>query len=499
LLAVGLLVRTMAVPDFKPLMTGLEPEDAQAISQQLLAKKIEYRASADGRGIDVPADQLDAARMEVASQGSTHSGRLGFELFDKASWGQTEFDEKVNYQRAMEGELERTISTLKGVKSARVHLVLSRSSVFLDRERAAKASVTLRLKRGTLSQDELGAISRLVSGAVEDLAPSDVAIIDADSNEQLGQRKGTSEGRELEEELSKRLVETLGPAVGPDNLRASVNVEYDMSTSEENQDKYDPAVSALLTTQKTREQAADGAGAAGGVAGTSGNLGAGTAADQNAASPDATAQLTTSENSTYGVDKLQRHTVQPGGRIKRITAAIVVNDDMQRKMVGKKLVTTPVHRTDAQMKQLETLAGAVLALDSKRGDVVSVQNMAFSGASEDLPPTLSEKVQKGITDFSTPLRYASLLVMLVMAWALLFRPMQKQLALTMKNLPASAASGGRSAGLAAGAGLADEEVEQLLESDSSDLGLKRRLADLVQADPVPMTRTVQAWMQEEKA
>lgn len=508
LLAVGMLVRTMATPDFKPLMTGLEPEDAQAISQQLLAKKIEYRASADGRGIDVPADQLDAARMEVASQGTTHSGRLGFELFDKASWGQTEFDEKVNYQRAMEGELERTISTLKGVKSARVHLVLSRSSVFLDRERAAKASVTLRMKRGTLNQDELDAISRLVSGAVEDLAPGDVAIIDADSNEPLGRRKGTSEGRELEDELSKRLVATLGPAVGMDNLRASVNVEYDMSTSEENQDKYDPAVSALLTTQKTREQAADGAGA-GGVAGTSGNLGAattpagntgaGTAADQNAAGTDATAQLTTSENSTYGVDKLQRHTVRPGGRIKRVTAAILVNDDMQRKMVGKKLVTTPVHRTDAQMKQLETLAGAVLALDPKRGDVVTVQNMAFSGAGDDLPPSMAEKVQKGINDFSTPLRYASLLAMLVMAWALLFRPVQKQIALTMKNLPASTASGGRQAGLAAGTGLGDDEVEHLLESDSSDLGLKRRLADLVQAEPVPMTRTVQAWMQEEKA
>lgn len=509
LLAVGLLVRTVATPDFKPLMTGLEPEDAQAISQQLLAKKIEYRASADGKGIDVPADQLDAARMEVASQGTTHSGRLGFELFDKASWGQTEFDEKVNYQRAMEGELERTISTLKGVKSARVHLVLSRSSVFLDRERAAKASVTLRMKRGTLNQDELDAISRLVSGAVEDLAPGDVAIIDADSNEPLGRRKGTNEGRELEDELSKRLVATLGPAVGMDNLRASVNVEYDMSTSEENQDKYDPAVSALLTTQKTREQAADGAGAAGGVAGTSGNLGAattpagnagaGTAADQNAAGSDATAQLTTSENSTYGVDKLQRHTVRPGGRIKRVTAAILVNDDMQRKMVGKKMVTTAVHRTDAQIKQLETLATAVLALDPKRGDIVTVENMAFSGAGDDLPPTLSEKVQKGITDFSTPLRYASLLAMLVMAWALLFRPVQKQIALTMKNLPASTASAGRQAGVAAGTGLGDDEVEHLLESDSSDLGLKRRLADMVQAEPVPMTRTVQAWMQEEKA
>lgn len=499
MLALGLLVKTMATPEFKPLMTGLEPADAQAISQQLAAKKIEYRPSADGKGIDVPADQLDAARMEVASQGTTHSGRLGFELFDKASWGQTEFDEKVNYQRAMEGELERTISTLKDVKSARVHLVLSRSSVFLDRERAAKASVTLRMKRGTLSQEELDAISRLVSGAVEDLAPTDVAIIDADSNEPLGRRSGSSEGRELEEELSKRLMTTLGPAVGAENLRTSVNVEYDMSSSEENQDKYDPAVSALLTTQKTREQAADGATATGGVAGTSGNLGAGTAADQNTAGSDATAQLTTSENSTYGVDKLQRHTVRPSGRIKRVTAAILVNDDVQRKMVGKNMVSTPVHRTDAQLKQLETLAGAVLGLDTKRGDLVTVQNMAFSNGDAELPPTMSQRVQKGVNDFATPLRYASLLALFVMAWALLFRPMQKQLAASLQQLPAPTATAvTRQAELAAAAGLPEEDVERLMEADTTDIGLKRRLADMVHAEPIPMTRTLQAWLQEEQ-
>ncbi|MGI4755510.1 MAG: flagellar basal-body MS-ring/collar protein FliF [Janthinobacterium lividum] len=505
LLAVGLLVRTMATPDFKPLMTGLEPADAQAISQQLAAKKIEYRPSTDGKGIDVPADQLDAARMEVASQGTTHSGRLGFELFDKASWGQTEFDEKVNYQRAMEGELERTISTLKDVKSARVHLVLSRSSVFLDRERAAKASVTLRMKRGTLNQEELDAISRLVSGAVEDLAPTDVAIIDADSNEPMGKHTGDTQGRELEDELSKRLMTTLGPAVGAENLRTSVNVEYDMSSSEENQDKYDPAVSALLSTQKTREQAGDGAATAGGVAGTSGNLGttpsgnqgAGTAADQNTAGSDAAAQLTTSENSTYGVDKLQRHTVKPSGRIKRVTAAILVNDEVTHKMVGGKVQTTSAHRTDAQLKQIETLAGAVLGVDSKRGDVVSVQNMAFTSGDPELPPTMAQRVQKGMNDFATPLRYASLLALFLMAWALLFRPLQKQLVASMKELPAGSAAMTRPPETATG--LPAEDIDRLMEPDTTDVGLKRRLTEMVQAEPIPMTRTLQAWLQEEQS
>ena len=254
---VGLVVLTvmMSSTDYKPLMTGLEPEDAQAISQQLAAKKIDFKMAPDGRGIDVAASQLDEARMEVASQGATHSGRMGFELFDKSSWGQTEFDEKVNYQRALEGELERTIGTLSDVKSARVHLVMPRDSVFLDRSQPAKASVALRLKRGGLSQDQTDAIARLVSGAVENLAPADVAIINADTNEVLNRHNSTMEGRELEDEFSKRLMATLGPVVGADNLRTSVNVEYDLTSSEESEDKYDPNVSALLTTQKTMEQA----------------------------------------------------------------------------------------------------------------------------------------------------------------------------------------------------------------------------------------------------
>ena len=135
----------IVTPDYKPLMTGMEPADAQALASRLAAKSIAYEISPDGKTVSVPGDKLDSSRLEVASEGMPHSGRLGFELFDKLNWGQTEFDEKVNYQRALEGELERTIQTLRDVESVRVHLVMPTDSVFLDREREAKASVILRL------------------------------------------------------------------------------------------------------------------------------------------------------------------------------------------------------------------------------------------------------------------------------------------------------------------------------------------------------------------
>lgn len=498
LVALAAMVKVFGAPEYKPLMVDLEAQDAQAISAQLAAKKIPFQLTPDGRGINVAADQLDAARMEVASEGSPHTGRMGFELFDKSSWGQTEFDEKVNYQRALEGELERTIQTLSGVKSARVHLVMPTSSVFLDRERGAKASVALRMKRGALSSDQINAIARLVSGAVDDLSPKDVTIIDADSNESLGGQSGSMQGRELEAELSKRLLATLGPAVGADNLRASVNVEYDLSSTEENQDKYDPAVSAVLTSQKTNEQVGSAA-AAGGVAGTASNL-PNAASTPSANPPDDGSQLSSSENATFGVNKTVLRTVSPAGRIRRLTAAILVNDVQEHKQVKGKWVTLAHKRTPAELQQLQELATGILGADKDRGDVVTVQNMAFDDESAaETPPTVLDQIKRSMNDFSAPLRYAAMLLLFALVWALMFRPIQKQVIASMKELPRMSPE---PAALEAGSPqieLASGMSSISLESDAESVRLKRELSELVQAEPASMTRTLQTWLREDNA
>jgi flagellar M-ring protein FliF len=494
---VGVMAKMFASPEYKPLMMGLEPEDAQAIGAQLTASKIAFQMTPDGKSINVAADQLDTARMQVASQGSSHSGRMGFELFDKTSWGQTEFDEKVNYQRALEGELERTIQTLNGVRSARVHLVMPTPSIFLDRERAAKASVALRMKHGALTDDQLRGIARLVSGAVDDLAPRDVVIIDADSNQALGEKSGTAEQRELESELSRRLIDTLGPAVGIDNLRASVNVEYDLSTSEENQDTYDPDVSAVLTSQNTTEQAGSGS-VAGGVAGTTSNVpnaaGGGQAQDVTG---DDGSQTSSSENSTFGVNKTVRHTISPAGRIRRISAAILVNDVQERRNVNGKWVITPHKRTPEQIQQLTELARGVLGSDVQRGDVVTVQNMTFDDTeSTDIASGWVEKVRGVLTAYPSLVRYSSMLVLFVLVWALLLRPMQKQVAGWTKELTA----GSTNTELLA----AESKPERTPAAISVTVGneaestvIKRELGELIQAEPAAMSRTLQAWLREE--
>src|SRR5690349_13324421 len=184
--------RTMATPEYRVLMTGMEGSDAQSLASRLAAKNIPYQISTDGKTVSVPGDKLDSSRLEIAAEGMPRSGRMGFELFDKLNWGQTEFDEKVNYQRALEGELERTIQTLRDVDSVRVHIVMPTESVFLDRERPAKASVIIRARSGQLSDDTQRAIAGLVSGAVDNLSRDNVTVIDADTN-----RPMISHGRKL--------------------------------------------------------------------------------------------------------------------------------------------------------------------------------------------------------------------------------------------------------------------------------------------------------------
>jgi flagellar M-ring protein FliF len=489
-------VKMIATPTYKPLMSGLETADAQTISAQLAAKKIPYLVSPDGTSISVPADQVDAARLEVASHDSPHSGRIGFEIFDKVSWGQTEFDERVNYQRALEGELERTIQTISNVKTARVHLVMATDSVFMDRERGAKASVTLRLKRGSLTREELSSISRLVAGAVDELKPTDVVIIDADSNQSLGFGNSSPSGNDgIEQELTRRLIATLSPIVGVDRIHASVNVEYETGSSEESQEKYDPAVSATLTMQNSEESTSPGS-AIGGVPGTSSNVPAAKAKAGTATPPIVTKDLGQSsktQSATYGVNRTTRHLIEPAGGIRRLTAAVLLDDAIERKQVNGKWVELHHKRQPEELKLISELAQAAIGFNSTRGDVISVQNLTFDRVEAgDTPPlTLEEKARKGLNDYSSLIRYGALLVLFVLLYLLMIRPIQKRILATPNpQLPGTRPQNH----LEPEHAVSQESVASLSQRS---VILKKQLAEFVQADPESSTTAVRAWLMEE--
>src|SRR5258708_9052827 len=197
--------------DWRILYAGLDPDDARQIGQTLTQAQIPFDVAAGGGVLRVPAPQLDKARLATASKGGAKSGRLGFELFDKPNWVGSEFDEQVNYQRALEGELEHTVGSLADVGSARVHLVMLHDSLFREQERPAKASVVLKLRHRSLADGEPEAIRNLVAAAVDGLAPERVVLVDAAGNMPLGPKTADALRFTAEQALEEKLVATAQP------------------------------------------------------------------------------------------------------------------------------------------------------------------------------------------------------------------------------------------------------------------------------------------------
>jgi flagellar M-ring protein FliF len=498
-LVVSLFAGLLGSPDYKPLYSGLEAADVQTLSAQLDAQSISHQTSADGKTISVPADKLDVARMQTASQGTPHSGRMGFELFDKMSWGQTEFDEKVTYQRALEGELEKTIETLSDVRTARVHLVMPTDSIYENQERAAKGSVIVKLNRDSISKDAVQAIARLVSGAVDGLKPEDIAVIDADSDRSLNvSQDGPMSGEGLEASLTQRLMSTLEPIVGVGNIRASVNVDYDQGSSEESQEKYDPTVSALLSDQKSQDQAGGGA-ATGGVPGVASNVPSPKRAQSAAvAGAQSATQLSTTENARYGVNRVVLHRVVPAGQLRRISAAILVDDAVVKNVVGGKVTFARHARSQETLNQIQQLAEAVVGFDSKRGDTISVQDMSFAtddDAANVPAPGLAERVQKTVSDYSPLLRPMSLLVLFMMAYLFVLRPIQRQ----ALGAGAAVAQIAEQPALAVPP-VAAQLVLEVKETADSTLRagqLKEQAIAQIKQKPADTARALQAWLREE--
>ncbi len=502
-----LFVQLIGKPDYKTLYSGLNPGDTPAIVAQLAAKNIPYEQSADGTSITVPADKLDSARLEVASQPMPHSGRLGFELFDKPNWAGSDFSEKVNFQRALEAELERTLETLSEVSAVRVHLVLPEQSLYSERERAAKASVILKLRQGRLTEQSDVAIRQLVAGAVDRLSPENVVVIDADTNLPMGRNGGGRDGNvsELDQEMAKRVVETLEPVVGAQGVRASVHVEYDLTSGEETRETYDPATSVPLSMTRSEERL--GSESAGGVPGTSSNLPNAKVPATQKADPESHSSKT--ETGTYAVNKVVRHTIEPAGRIKRIAAALLIDDGSDIEQKNGQRIVLRRRRTAEEMKQIEGLAAATLGIDAQRGDLLAVENLSFQSLQQDapVPTTTADRVQRILRNFAWIFRYGALACLFGVVYVLLLRPIKKEILTVLKALPARLAtkklaggveesgqaipaSAGALQNILGDASLAEDPALNKLSN------LKKHLVQKVRSEPAEASRLVQSWLRE---
>jgi len=473
--------------DWRTLYAGLDPDDARQVGLTLTQAQIPYDVVDSGTALRVPAAQLDKARLATAAKG-VKSGRLGFELFDKPNWVGSEFDEQVNYQRALEGELEHTVGSLTDIESARVHLVLAHDSLFRERDRPAKASVVLKLRRRALADGEADAIRNLVASAVDGLASDHVVLVDASGHLPLGPR--TSEALQLgsEQALEEKLISTLEPVTGIGNVRASVTLNYDADTIEETKESYDPAQSAALSIERT-EQTTGAQPIAAGVPGTASN-----APNSQALPvyPKQTTQPQTSktESGTYGVSKTVRHLVENPGKVHRLTAAIVVNDRLIQPQ-SKSSAAKWQARSSDELKNLTTLAQASVGFDPSRGDIVTVQNLSFE-ENRALPlPSVHAQVLTKLEGSPLLLKYLSLLIGLMVVLAFGVRPAMQKAVSQMKGTP--------SQGIASTHQAALPQPESALPDPNRIRAheIFEQVATQMKNEPAQSSRLLQSWIHSE--
>ena len=382
-------------PDYRVLYGNLSDRDGGTVISALQQMNVPYKF-ADGGALMIPAGQIHEMRLRLAAQGLPKGGLVGFELMETQKFGVSQFAEQINYQRALEGELARSIQSLSSVQNARVHLALSKPSAFLREQPKPSASVVLNLYTGrTLDSTQVSAVVHLVSNSVPDLQAKNVSIVDQNGNLLSTDQSDLARAaidpaqlkyrQEIERGYNARIESILAPITGPNNVRAQVSADLDFSEIENAEEIYKPnpaAIRSQQTSEALTTGGASGTGAAGGVPGALSNQPAAPAAAPIAAPAAAAAAAAAAPSNTrkdatinYEVDKTIRHTRQEVGRIKRLAVAVVVNYRRQTTKDGK-ASSTPLK--EEELAKITSLVKEVMGYDKERGDTVSVMNSAFN-------------------------------------------------------------------------------------------------------------------------
>jgi flagellar M-ring protein FliF len=513
--------------DFRTLYSSLTPEDASTVTQKIKEAGIEYRLDETGATVTVPADRLAEARLALAGAGMPRSGRIGFELFDRTNLGASDFTEQVNYQRALEGELERTVATLAEIDQARIHITAGKESVFLDSRQPAKATVVLKLRsQGRIQQSSVTAIANLVASAVDGLGPESVSIID--DGGRLLNRPRASDGdakaaevnldyrQQLESELQAKLSGALEPLLGTGKFRTGVNIDCDFTSIDQSDEIYDPAKSATLTSQVTEEST--GTGIAGGQPGTASNL----------PSPPAKATAGTSgvvrrtENNSYQPSRTVRHTVNPKGTIRKISTIVLLDHAVRWEGTGakaKKIVTPPSAEV---IKAVHDVVAGIVAFNEPRGDQITVESLPFESTLDAEPPMsstpLNQKAPAADKKQQMMLLGGAIAVVVILLAGVLFVMRRSSKSKTTDTAPAAIAADPNATGaLPASSGNLGSDMEQRIREGQQEQArleaevlnsiklpvatkatevLIRHIKESSQKDPATAANVLRAWMND---
>lgn len=399
-LLVGALMWSQT-PDYRVLYNNVSDQDGAAIITALQQMNVPYKFSESGGGaILIPEKQVHEIRLRLAGQGLPKGGLPGFELMENQKFGSSQFLEQVNYQRALEGELARSVQSLSAVQSARVHLAIAKPSVFSREKQQPSVSVLLNLYPGrVLSVEQVSAIVHLMSSSVPSLPVKNVTVVDQNGNLLSTQNDGKQDSRfdakqleyiqELEENYIRRIEAILTPITGAVNVRAQVTADMDFSRIERAEEIYRPnnteSEAAAIRSQKTLEATSIGSKIDGGIPGALTNrppepaaapieVGGEKKEEGDKAPPVPTDQKKES-TTNYEVDKTVQHTQQSTGNIKRLSAAVVVN---YRKKVDENGEVTYEPLTAEEIKEINNLVREAMGYSEKRGDSLTVTNSLFT-------------------------------------------------------------------------------------------------------------------------
>ncbi len=507
-------------PAWKILFTNVPDKDGGAIIQSLQQMNVPYKLDAGGT-IQVPENKVYDVRLKLAGQGLPKSGGVGFELMDNQKFGISQFAEQVNYQRAVEGELARSIETISSVERARVHLAIPKQTVFLRDQQQPTASIVLTLHRGRLlDRTQVSGIIHLVSSSVPNLSVKNIALVDQEGNLLSQNRHDTQLDpnqmqyvQQIERSFVERVEAILAPIVGRDNVRAEVTAQVDFSEVEETSEKFKPNGSpslASIRSQQTLEQQ----GRAGGDANAMGVPGALSNQPPGAAAAPITVPVASGVSgvegaggtpvrreatTNYEVDKTIQHVKQAVGDVKRLSAAVVINHKPVTDAQGK---TTLAPLSAQEMAQINGLVRQAVGYNAQRGDTVNVVNAAFASSrlpeEGALPDRAVAYLKANVTDV-----VKMALIALALFYLLFFvvRPLMKDMSRsreTTRTLNLESAEQGEGEGFRVADAARTAESEESEARLSAFADLLQQAKELARNDPRMVATILREWMAGEE-
>ncbi|WP_022851948.1 flagellar basal-body MS-ring/collar protein FliF [Limisalsivibrio acetivorans] len=437
--AAGAVIITLAAlliwanrPVYKTLFANMTEDDAPAVVEKLKENNVPYRLKEGGATVEVPQEMVYETRLELAREGLPKGGGQGFELFDKSSYGMTEFLQDVNYQRALQGELSRTISSLNEIEEARVHLTIPKNKLFISEDESAKAAVVLKLAGSRLGQEQVKAIASLVAGSVKGLVNENVQIVDTngrllsdfldteDSPLMLTQTQLEYQ-KKIERSLELKLNDILGRTVGSGNAVARVTAEIDFSKRESTTEEFDPnpvlrSQQSLSVTSTNSPQTPQG------VPGVESNL-----AEPEVLNNDANSEYEKAEETqNFEVGKKVTREQKAYGTIKRISVAVVVDDKKVTRTEGENEIVETQPRGEEELAAIRNLVAMAVGYNSNRGDQVEVSNISFDTTAESQEQVLLKR-EKTMELISTASKYAVAVIILILFYFLVIRRILKKM------------------------------------------------------------------------